>query len=185
MEIKLKEVVSYATRKMRDGETNGVEHWFISPEESKILQKSHKVVAYTKIGEIEYFVTDKLLKDSNLYVIDPEGIKFLKGQDTGKNIKIIYVSVPEEVREERAKSRSDYKTAYRERCKSEDAQFTQFEIEKSWDMEVVNIYVDEALADLLKFIESTYNDDVLYCIVGRTCSGKDTLLRGIKHIFNC
>lgn len=74
----LKQVVSYATRPMRPKETDGVEHYFITPFESRTIQENNDIVAYTKIGNVEYFATlDELMK-SDIYVIDPEGIRYLK-----------------------------------------------------------------------------------------------------------
>ena len=58
---------SYATRPRRPGETN--EHIFITPEE--VEQYKNDFVAYTKIGDYEYFSTKQQLLESDFYIIDP------------------------------------------------------------------------------------------------------------------
>lgn len=183
-DIRLNEVVSYATRNMRMGETNGVEHIFITPEESKHLQETENILAYTKIGDFEYFVTEKILADKNLYIIDPNGVKYLKQQNIDRDLKVIYISVPDDIREERAKSRSDYETAYKKRTAAEDEQFSNFEKIKGWDKHIVNLDFEEAKKELIEYIETSYTDKTLYLIVARTCSGKDSLLNAAKAYFN-
>lgn len=182
--ITLNEVVSYATRPMRDDETNGVQHLFITPEESKRLQETEKILAYTQIGAIEYFVTDKILADKNLYIIDPNGVKYLKQQNIDRDLKVIYISVPDDIREERAKSRSDYETAYKKRSADENEQFSAFEEIKGWDKNIINIDFEKAKKELIKYIKASYTDKTLYLIVARTCSGKDRLLNAAKTYFN-
>lgn len=64
-EMGKKPVCSYATRPMRPNERDGREHKFISSKQaSKILcEKKDHVVAYTKIGAIEYFALDEDVKE--------------------------------------------------------------------------------------------------------------------------
>ena len=63
----LKILSSYATRPKRIGETN--EHIFISPEDVQKYQND--IVAYTKIGNYEYFSTKQQLLECDFYIIDP------------------------------------------------------------------------------------------------------------------
>ena len=49
--IRLKPIVSYATRPIRENETNGVEHWFITENEAKeITGKNNEAVTQEKTG---------------------------------------------------------------------------------------------------------------------------------------
>lgn len=182
--ITLQEVISYTTRAMREGETNGVEHIFITPEESKKIQENDTVLAYTKIGEFEYFVTDKVLTNKNLYIIDPNGIEYLRSKNINRDLKVIYISVPNNIREDRAKSRSDYKTAYKKRAAAEDKQFSKFEKSEGWDKHIINIDFETAKTEMIEYIETSYTDKVLYLIAARTCSGKDSLMKAVKTYFN-
>lgn len=68
-------VISYTTRPMRIGEKNGVDHYFVSDE---AFDRLENITAYTKFDGYRYCVTEELLERSDLYVIDPDGIKRLK-----------------------------------------------------------------------------------------------------------
>lgn len=123
----LKVLKSYATRPMRDGEEIESDHIFIQPEE--VEKYRGDMVAYTKIGEYEYFATKEQLMNSDVYIIDPVGIYELllktKGMDI--NIETIYVTVPKRTLIERAKQRKDDMEVFNKRFDSENQQFTDYE----------------------------------------------------------
>lgn len=185
--IHIKEVVSYTTRLMRDTETDGVEHYFITSDEAQIKLKEENILAYTKIGKYEYFSTKEKLGDSNFYIIDPKGIKYLKENNTDLNIKTIYISIPDNIREERCKSRSDYETAYKKRCESENEQFTEFEQSMQWDCYIENIDFEISIFKFILFIIENFrkeSKDTLFLVAGRTGSGKDLLIKEAKKLIN-
>lgn len=73
---------SYTTRKIRDSEEDGREHWFISKEKMEELKKS-PLLGYTindKTG-IEYCLPLEALEGSrsnrNIYIINPNGLRYL------------------------------------------------------------------------------------------------------------
>ena len=110
--IRLKPIVSYATRPIRENETNGVEHWFISEEEAKKITGENELLAYTYIKDpnvpdkgYEYFTTLSQLGDCNLYIIDPRGLSSLmKYVNAGKiELCIIFISCPKMIRDHRAR----------------------------------------------------------------------------------
>lgn len=70
-------IVSYTTRPMREGETNGIEHWFV---DSSLIPDKEMMMAYTKFGDYEYWTTKWQFEDivPNIYVIDEKGLEFLK-----------------------------------------------------------------------------------------------------------
>lgn len=192
MKIGLKPVVSYTTREKREKETNGVEHYFITPEEAKEKLVTEHILAYTKIGEIEYFATLEALNDSNLYIIDPKGIIYLKEHFPKLNIKVIYIMTDNDLRIERAKQRDnkDFLKAFEKRNTDEDEQFTKFEESEDWDIIIYNNgKAEDATKELVDYVMyTTHNalvrgkDDPLYCVAGRTGSGKDYITTcAIKH----
>lgn len=67
-------VISHTTRKMRKGETNGVEHIF-HPTMSKKMRE--EAVAYTLRGEDEYWALPSDLVGKNVYIIDVKGAFYL------------------------------------------------------------------------------------------------------------
>ena len=132
-------VVSHTTRLKRDGETNGIEHWFDSKEEFDNLLNNNTIIAYTKIGEYEYCATLEDIGNKAIYIIDPNGIEYLKKNFKNEiNLKVVYVYCDEYIREIRASTRSDFKTAWKERNRTEDEQFTEFESNRNWDLLIDN-----------------------------------------------
>ena len=88
----------------------------------------------------EYFTMKEDLEDSNIYIIDPNGVKYLKSRtDLDMDIWVIYVYASDDVRRERAKkSRSDYETEYEKRVLKEKAQFDEAEKNFEFDYLVKN-----------------------------------------------
>ena len=136
-------VVSHTTRPIRSNETNGVEHWFDSKEEFQNVLDNQTVIAYTKIGEYEYCATLEDIEDNCIYVIDPLGIKYLQEHFKDQiNLKIIYIYCDEYIRRARASTRSDFKIAWEDRNKAEDEQFTEFEMNRPWDLLIDNSHAN-------------------------------------------
>lgn len=71
-------IISCTTRPMRNGEINGVDHWFID-DYSKNVPPRSKMLAYTKFGNYQYWAKlDDIKPDKiNIYVIDEKGINNL------------------------------------------------------------------------------------------------------------
>lgn len=65
-------LISYTTRPMRPGETDGVEHWFVT--EDRMPDKS-KMLAYTKFGNFHYWTEFSQLREGIcMYVVDEKGL---------------------------------------------------------------------------------------------------------------
>lgn len=87
--LHFKRLVSYTTRPMREGETQGVEHQFV-----KCLENTDDKLAYTKYGDYEYWAntSDIVPGKVNTYVIDVEGFRFLQRYFADKlEIRVMYV----------------------------------------------------------------------------------------------
>lgn len=94
---------SYTTRRpRREGDTD---HTFISLEEYGNLQNK---VATCEIGGNFYAATAEQIEEADLYVIDKCGIEELREKYKGKkNIVVIYINVPMDIRLERMLKRGD------------------------------------------------------------------------------
>ena len=68
-----KVMCSYTTRPKREGEIDGVEHYFVD----KCNIPHDKMVAYTQYGGYEYWVDIEQVKNKSIYVIDEDGLKYL------------------------------------------------------------------------------------------------------------
>lgn len=186
MNKEFKMVVSYTTRPKRESETDGVEHFFISDEEADSLLTTQRIAAYTQIGETgyRYFTTEECIKNANIYIIDPKGIKYLKSKFPELKLCIIYIYAAKYLRDERAKFRSDY-NKYAKRCEDEDKQFKEFESKSEYDYVINNNLNFSKAVDFCKYYMNLEKDNVdMFCIVGRTCSGKDSIITKVLEELN-
>ena len=150
-----KKVISYATRPRRIGESET--HIFISPEE--VAQYKSDIIAYTKIGEYEYFTTkDQLTDERNLfYIIDPMGELYLRSKFTERDIMSIYLTVDFDSQIARLKLRGDSDSAIVKRISAEEKQFSHYEDNKMYDATFENNDFLKTISDITLFI-----DGVLY-----------------------
>jgi guanylate kinase len=83
-------IVSFTTRPMRDGETHGVEHFFVDEED---MPSRSQMLAYTKFGGRHYWTEMNQVSKSGkcLYVIDEKGLIGLieKYSDTYEIVPIL------------------------------------------------------------------------------------------------
>lgn len=189
---KLKPIVSYTTRPIRSSEVQNREHIFINNEEAdKLLEDSSKILAYTKIGDNRYFALVDQLQDYNAYIIDPKGLKNLKEIHPELKIKSIYITLDSDTRAERYLARigkpvkEDTIKEFNDRDKSESEQFDEFEREDKDHITINNnnLYMVNTVFNIFCYIINNYSDDTLFCFLGRTASGKDTLVRKVCELF--
>lgn len=156
---------SYTTRPKRYEEENT--HIFITPEDSaKITDK----VATTVLNGYEYFATKSQLKNCDIYIIDPNGIKTLTSNCPDEKFQLIYVSADFSESMKKAVKRSknpEERKIFESRYASENDQFTAFEkeIENSdtvyGNCKLIYHYknnftkncLDKAVADIMRLIE--------------------------------
>lgn len=85
----LKSIQSYTTRPKRNENETG--HIFVSDAEFDALTN---MVAYTEFNKFRYCATTKQVETHDLYVIDPNGVKYFFDHYKGnKNAKVIYIDV--------------------------------------------------------------------------------------------
>ena len=85
---------SYTTRPKREGEIDGVEHYFVE----KCDVPHDKMLAYTQYGGYEYWVTIDQVKDKAIYVIDEAGLQDLCERFPDIDLFKICVSAYESIR---------------------------------------------------------------------------------------
>lgn len=140
---------SYATRPKRQNE--GDTHVFISPNE--VNDYRGDIVAYTKIGEYEYFATKNQLFENDIYIIDYEGIKYLKSKLNDDNLRFItiFINVSDNIRNERLENRKDNPSVALKRILSELKQFNELKLNADFDYSVCNYDLAKA-SDIVGFI---------------------------------
>lgn len=148
-------VKSYATRKPRPEELQkGLEncdHIFISDEE---YDKLENITAETEINGARYCTTQDILNKSDIYVIDPKGIKDLK-ERCGNRYKILqfYIYADADKRAARFVARGETKAKFEAREQSEDEQFCDYENNHGWDIIIYNNWdIDTAVKTMLGYV---------------------------------
>lgn len=154
--LNMKKVISYTTRPKREGETNGVEHYFVSNKEMDKIEKQSNIFAWTKTGDIRYCATDKEVETSKIYIINPDGIRWCKENYKG-NIKTIVIGItaPLKIRMERCKNRSDFSTAFKKRVAAEEEDYKKFKENTNFDYLINNVDLEKTI-EVVKKIISLY-----------------------------
>ena len=120
-------VKSHTTRPPRSSEEDT--HVFVSPNEADKLTDR---VAYTKIGDYEYFATPQDVEGKDFYVIDPAGLTSLADNMPDKAFRIIYVQASRDERKRhfvarQSCSKEEAEKLFEERDAAETKQFDEFE----------------------------------------------------------
>jgi len=141
---------SYTTRPRRQNE--GDTHIFITKD--KVDQYKDDMIAYTRIGDYQYFATKQQLIDSDIYTIDPEGVKYLKSKVKDIDFIVVYINVSEEERKDRALHiRKDNIEEIEKRFKAEKKQFDEFKFNAEFDYSICNNDLVKAYKILKNIIE--------------------------------
>lgn len=163
----IQDICSYTTRGMRDYETEGVQHHFLTDEEADEKLKTEHILAYTeneKTG-VRYFATEEQLLDGyNLYIINPNGIEYLKKNLGDVRLVTIYVELQEDIILARAKERGDDMDITTQRLESERDEFDAYRDSKEWDYLICTdkdrCYVETEVDGIMKLIMQESVDKV-------------------------
>ena len=149
-------VCSYTTRPPRDYETDGVQHHFISDEKMDEILEKETVLAFTeneKTG-VRYCASLESIEGENcIYIINPEGIKWMKNAYPQLDIFGIYVHSSETDISNRSEKRGDKKEDFEKRIESEREEFDSYFQSGDWDFCIYN-YKD--LDYLLEMADTCY-----------------------------
>ena len=157
----LKPVVSHTTRPIRTTETDGVQHHFISEEEAaEILKDRDRIAAYTEINGYKYFTTIDSLMRANIYVIDPNGIEYLRSQHPEVTLKVINIRCDRGVNQDHANIRRDDEEAFKKRFEAESEQFDRFEKEEQYDLLIWNNGSLDELREQADKLANEYISDI-------------------------
>lgn len=161
---KLKTIVPYTTRPIREGETNGVEYHFVSNEDLEVFQKSGKVIELrtyqTVMGPWNYFTMDDgqfdLECEQNYLMIGTLESYEKMCNYFGPNMLIpIYIEVPDGIRLHRATAREDNQKQpnYREVCRrylADEKDFAEENLKRlKIEKRFCNLSLEQCLEDIL------------------------------------
>ena len=126
----LKELVSYTDRPMREGERQFRGHIFVSKEEmdSMLADFEDKIIAKTVFDGHRYCALQEQVDNSDIYIIDIEGVKFFTEHYKGKKIPIVIgLDVPGLERRARMLLRGDSEKSVRQRTTHDSEAFKDLE----------------------------------------------------------
>ena len=129
---------SYTTRPRRSETDN--DHIFVDVDTYLRAKENGEIAIDTEIAGNYYYATIEQLYNADLYTINPEALDRLLAMNL-PNIRfiVVYISCPDNIREERAIKRGDDKHQFRIRSHSERAEFRKFVIEEKWNYAINNL----------------------------------------------
>lgn len=147
-------LVSYTTRPKREYETDGVEHFFVTEDKAKeITQNYTECLAITKINGYSYFtLPSQAMWEDYIYIIDPNGINYIKENFPEIDMLSFYVDCPEDLIIERAATRGDDLTIVNARLASERDQMNDFFNSQGFDFYLSNTTSKQALLSKVQFL---------------------------------
>jgi len=123
-------------------------HTFISTEE---FGKLKDIVAYTRFDGYQYCATADLADNSDIYVIDPAGVRFFRRQYNGaRHIKVIGLRVPQAALINRMHARGDSAEVIQSRLKNDTMMFSG--MHNICNIIVDNIDLEKAIRDIHAYI---------------------------------
>lgn len=163
-DLKLKKIVPYTTRPIRENESNGVQYYFTDLDGMKELEATGKVIesrAYNTVHGIWYYFTVDdhqidLTKGNYIIIGTPENFSKLCDYFGSDVVVPIYIELDDGVRLERALSRERMQDnpKYEEMCRRFLADAKDFAEENLTGIGKNNRFANDDLATCVKNIQS-------------------------------
>jgi guanylate kinase len=134
----LRALCSYTTRAKRSESDN--DHIFVDEATYFKAKENGEIAVDAEIAGNYYYSTIEQLYEADLYTINPDALDRLLAMNL-PNIRfvVVYISCPDEIRQERAMKRGDDKRKYRVRDFSERSEFRRFVQEEKWNYSITNL----------------------------------------------
>lgn len=169
--LPLKTLVSYTTRPIRSGETDGVEYYFLTEQQLEALEQEGKIIelrAYNTVHGIwKYFTVNDHqldLSENNYLIIGTlESYRMLRKHFGSENLVPLYIEVDSGERLQRAltRERSQEEPKYAEMCRRFLADEEDFSQENLAQAEITQIFqndnLDDCLQELIEYIRKQVN----------------------------
>lgn len=165
--LPLKTLVSYTTRPIRNGETDGVEYYFLTEEQLQVLEQENKIIElrayHTVHGIWKYFTVNdhqiNLLKQDYLVIGTLESFQKLRAYFGNDKLIPLYIEVDSGERLQRAlnRERLQQEPKYAELCRRFLADEADFSLEKLTQAGITHIFhnnnLDDCLTELIAYIK--------------------------------
>ena len=102
----IRRIDSYTTRPQRNADDR---HIFVDNYAGWVRENPDEtIIGYTEFDGHTYWATAAQLESNDIYIIDPDGVRFLRNAYSGaKPVKVVYLNVPGYVRINRMLKRGD------------------------------------------------------------------------------
>lgn len=141
---------SYTTREPRTENEWG--HNFCTVDEYEKFKNNGEIAAYTYFDNHHYFSTKSQLNETDIYVIDPDGIENLKQNISDIEFITIYLKVDKNTRMRRMQQRGDDVVDILSRVTNDGLKFRK----KRFDYQVIN-YDFEKAVKIIEYIMTIEN----------------------------
>lgn len=148
----IKKAITTTTRPLRDGETDGVEYFFVSKDEFEKRLKEHKFVESSFYNGNYYGCGIDQVEDDRVVVLDPNGLKNFK-KLKNKNIVTFLLVCDTSTRENRMKQRGDKEENIKSRLEND---VESFSLDKIGKVDFVIKTNEQSIEETAKIIYDCY-----------------------------
>lgn len=129
-----KYAVSYTTRPPREGEVDGQDYFFLTPEQAASLIKNDEFYEYVEFNGWIYGTTRTQFEEDDIFIMTPSGLAHLS-DDSRKDSLVIFIDIDEEVRRERMAHRNMPGDSVDRRIEADRKDFKNFQ---NYDIKITN-----------------------------------------------
>lgn len=97
-EFGMKKAISCTTRPKRDYEKNGVDYYFLTKKEVEEMEQEGLLVEKTSFNGWLYCLTQAEFEDSDVVVIEPNGLRQIVEKVGRENVFVVYLTYPDKER---------------------------------------------------------------------------------------
>ena len=117
--------ISYTTRPPREDETEGIDYYFISPDEFEYMISKDKMYEYVEFNGWYYGTSNKQMDECDLFIMTPLGLSHLSKEDRA-NSYVVYFDIPEDIRKTRMLERKGNADSVERRIEADELDFKDF-----------------------------------------------------------
>jgi guanylate kinase len=126
--------VSYTTRPPREGEVEGRDYFFLSPEQAAELIKNDEFYEYVEFNGWIYGTTRDQFNEDDIFIMTPSGLAHLS-DDARKESLVIFFDIAEDVRRQRMMDRDMPGDSVDRRLEADRKDFEGF---TNYDIKITN-----------------------------------------------
>lgn len=129
-----KYAVSYTTRPPREGEVEGKDYIFVSPEEARRMIEKDEFYEWVEFNGWIYGTTKKQFDEDDIFIMTPTGVSHISKEDR-ESCFVFFLDIQEETRRDRMLSRDMPGDSVKRRLEADRIDFENF---KDFDARITN-----------------------------------------------